>query len=177
MENSGVIYKSKDYAGFTRRLLIAAVDGIVFVLLLLPIVVFTTIALKDHDAFYFKINYIFSALLLIWYFALLKRSKFRTVGYVLTGVKIVDLQGNKPSVFKMILRLFLLFIGPFVVYIDIPWLMSEATKQTLRDKYVGTYVVRKNAIPIRTDRLQTVMLGVMSWSLTYREIKEESIRS
>jgi hypothetical protein len=75
----------------------------------------------------------------------------------------------------MILRLFLLFLGPFTFYIDLLWITSENTKLALRDKYVGTYVVNKNAMPIRQGRLHTVTLGIMSWSLMYREVKEENI--
>lgn len=174
-ENFGVIYTKEDYAGFIKRVLIGVVDGLVFIVLLTPWIVFTTLLLNNHGAFYLRINWIFTIILSVWYFALLKRSKYRTVGYVLMGVKIVNLQGETPSIFKMILRLFLLFLGPFTMYIDLLWITSEATKQTLRDKYVGTYVVNKNAAPVRQGKLQNVTLGVMSWSLMYREIKEESI--
>lgn len=103
----------------------------------------------------------------------MKRSKIRTIGYILTGVKIVNLKGEKPSIFKMILRASLLVIGPFELIIDIIWLTSEVTKQTLRDKYVGTYVVNLNAIPIGKGRLQNVTLGVMGWNLMYKEVKED----
>jgi hypothetical protein len=55
------------------------------------------------------------------------------------------------------------------------WLTSEVTRQTLRDKYVGTYVVRRDAVPVGRDRLQEVMLGVMGRHLTYWEVKTRRI--
>jgi uncharacterized RDD family membrane protein YckC len=174
-EEFGVMYAKADYAGFIRRMLIGMVDGLVFVLLLIPWFAFVIIFLDTNDAVVQKITWIVAVILSVWYLALLKRSKYRTVGYVLMGVKIVNLQGEKPSVFKMILRLFLPFLGPFTFYIDLLWITSENTKQTLRDKYVGTYVVNKNAVPIRQGRLHAVTLGIMSWSLMYREVKEENI--
>ncbi len=76
----------------------------------------------------------------------------------------------------MILRAFLLLIGPFELITDIIWLTSETTKQTLRDKYVGTYVVNKNSLPVGKSKLQNVTLGFMGATLMYREIKESLIK-
>ncbi len=75
----------------------------------------------------------------------------------------------------MILRVLLLTLGPFELLFDIIWLTSEATRQTLRDKFIGTYVVNRNAAPIGKARLQNVTLGVMGWNLMYQEIKESLI--
>ena len=174
-EDYGVIYKKEDYAGFIKRLLIGVVDFLVFFVLLILWCLFTAIFLKDHGIFFYRTNFMFAMILAVWYFSLLKRSKYRTVGYILMGVKIVNLQGETPSILKMILRQFLVFLGPFTLHIDLPWITSEITKQTLRDKYVGTYVVGKDATPVLQGKLQSVTLGVMSWSIMYREVKEEYI--
>ena len=67
-------------------------------------------------------------------------------------------------------------IGPFELIFDIIWLTQEQTKQTLRDKYVGTYVINKNAVPITNSIIQNVTLNVMGWSLVYDEVKEDHLK-
>lgn len=170
-EGFGVIFDEKNYAGFFTRVIIAVVDLIVIVVVISATLFITKYLIDDHDIFYY-FNMIFFISFWIWYLALLKRSKFRTIGYMLTGVKIVNLRGEKPSIFKMVLRAFLNIIGPFQVFIDFIWLSQETTKQTLRDKYIGTYVIKRNATPVGRGRLQLVILGLMGWSIMYREVKE-----
>ena len=174
-ESLGVIFNKKDYAGLVRRVVIAVVDLFVIFVISAAILYISDFFIYDED-FYQKFNFILILLFSIWYLALLKRSKLRTIGYILTNVKIVDLKGEKPSIFKMVLRVLLLLLGPFELIIDIIWLTQEATKQTLRDKYVGTYVVNQKATPIGKAMLQTVNLGFMGWHLMYREVKETLIK-
>ena len=171
----GVVYKKDDYASLIRRVVIAVTD-IIVIAALSAASLFITSPLIEFADMYLNFNMFLILSLIIWYFALLKRSKFRTIGYRLAQVKIVDLQGKKPSIFKMIIRALLLILGPFEFIIDLIWLTSETTKQTLRDKYVGTYVVDERANPVGNARLQTVTLGVMGLSFTYREVKENSIK-
>ena len=172
--NYGVVFKKDDYASLIRRVFITVIDFIIIAILSFTSLYLTSI-LIEFEKIYFDFNFLIILFLFIWYFALLKRSKFRTIGYRLAQVKIVDLQGKKPSVIKMIIRVLFLLIGPFEIIIDLFWLASEKTKQTLRDKYVGTYVVDERAHPVKKTKLQTVTLGVMGWSITYREVKENSI--
>lgn len=170
-ENFGVIFDKEEYAGFIKRVVIAVVD-LIFILVVLAAVLFISNNFISNKESFLNFNFVFFIFFSIWYLALVKRSKIRTIGYILTGVKIVNLKGEKPSIFKMILRASLLVLGPFELIVDIIWLTSEATKQTLRDKYVGTYVVNLNANPIGKGKLQNVTLGVMGWNLMYKEVKE-----
>lgn len=174
-ENFGVIFDKKDYAGFIKRVIIAAVDLIVIFVISTAVLYISDYLIYEEEPYY-KFNFFFMLVFSIWYLAILKRSNFRTIGYILTGVKIVDLKGERPSIFKMIFRVSLLILGPFELIIDIIWLTQEATRQTLRDKYVGTYVVNQNAIPVGSGKLQTVTLGIMGWNLMYREVKESLIK-
>lgn len=174
-ENFGVFYEKKEYAGFIKRVVIAVVDLFVIAVFSMACLYVTDYLIYYEDTYY-KFNFIFTIILAILYLAVLKRSKYRTIGYILTGVKIVDLKGEKPSIFKMILRVLLILIGPFELIVDIIWLTSEVTKQTLRDKYIGTYVVNQNAVPIGKGKLQNVSLGFMGWNLMYREVKDSCIK-
>jgi uncharacterized RDD family membrane protein YckC len=171
----GAIYEKTAYAGFTKRVIIAMVDLFVLMLVELLVLYFSG-HLIYSESYYFRFNSVAFVFLSILYLAIIKRSKFGTVGYMLTGVKIVDLKGQRPSIFKMTLRTSLLLIGPFELIFDILWLTSEATRQTLRDKYVGTYVVRKEATPRLYGKLRNVTLGVMGWSLMYREVEEGKVQ-
>jgi uncharacterized RDD family membrane protein YckC len=174
-ENFGVIYRKKEYAGFLKRVVISLVDIIIISVVSACCLYITDFIFYSEDTYY-NFNFFFTLAFCIFYLAILKRSKIRTVGYIITRVKIVDLKGQKPSIFKMILRVLLLFLGPFELFFDIIWLTSEATKQTLRDKYVGTYVINQHAVPIRKGKLQNVSLGFMGWNLMYREVQESQIK-
>lgn len=174
-DNFGVVYEKKAYAGFYKRVIIALVDLIVIAAISSFCLYITDFIFYYEDSYY-KFNFVFILVLSIFYLAILKRSKYRTVGYILTSVKIVDLKGERPSIFKMILRVLLFLLGPFELFIDIIWLTSEATKQTLRDKYIGTYVIAQDAVPVKKGKLQNVSLGFMGWNLMYREVQESQIK-
>lgn len=175
VKNAGVYYNTDDYAGFVKRVIIAFVDLIV-ILAITALILYLSNFFIHNEETYIEYNFISFILVSVVYLAFLKRSRYRTIGYILTGVKIVNLKGETPSIFKMMLRVGLLLIGPFELIIDIIWLTSEATKQTLRDKYVGTYVVKDSAMPEGSGKLQNVTLGVMGWNLTYQEVKEIEIK-
>jgi len=160
----GVFYHLTDYASFWKRVAIALIDFAVIISLLILIKLFA-------NPLYFHHSEISFLLFSFTYLAILKPSKIRTLGYIVTGVKIVNLKGNKPSFFHMLLRTALLLIGPFTLIFDILWLTGEPTRQTLRDKYVGTYVIKKNADPLGKGILQRVSLDVICWHLIYREVK------
>jgi uncharacterized RDD family membrane protein YckC len=166
----GIYYEPKDYAGLLKRSITWIIDIVVLgtsFTILWFILYFTIseeiVAIKIAFWTFFLITYI--------YLSILKPSKFRTIGYLATGIKIVDLYGNKPSWNTMITRFFLLGFSPLAFIIDILWLTGEQTKQTLRDKYVGTYVVDNNAIPQGNAPFQRVVLNFLGWNLIYKEIE------
>ena len=171
----GAIYDKTAYAGFIKRVVIAIVDLIVLLLAEL-LVLYSSGHLIPSENFHLQINFAAFVFLSVLYLAIIKRSRYGTVGYMMTGVKIVDLKGQKPSMYTMVLRTALLLVGPFELFFDILWLTTEATKQTLRDKYVGTYVVSREATPRDFGKLRYVTLGVMGWSLMYREVEEGKIQ-
>jgi len=70
----------------------------------------------------------------------------------------------------MTFRFFLLAIGPFELITDLIWLAGDEAKQTLRDKFVGTYVVRKTAKPIGEGKIIRTRLCVLGWNLEYSEV-------
>lgn len=108
------------------------------------------------------------------YLAIYKRTDRSKIGYRVLGVKIINLEGKRPSIWQMTLRFFMLFFGPLNFFVDILWLNGEENRQTLRDKMFGTYVIKRQAQPEGTGKIlyyhQTFLL--MSW--VFREVERSS---
>lgn len=169
ISDNGVYYQEHNYASFWLRILAWGIDlsvlsliftGIYFCYINLP--VFTE---NDFDYYFW-----FSFLLCYLYLTVVKVSAFSTLGFHTTKIKIVNLHGKTPSLWLMTFRFILLSIGPFSFIIDLLWLTGEKTKQTLRDKFVGTYVVKKNAEPMGSGKIIHTMLHFLGWNLSYREV-------
>ena len=94
-----------------------------------------------------------------------------TVGYWITGVQIVDLEGEEPSMWLMTLRYFLLVLGPINLIIDIFWLTSDENRQTLRDKIAETYVIKRNAMPLGHGQQKIAPYFIAGYSFTFKEVK------
>lgn len=93
-----------------------------------------------------------------------------TLGYLITGVRVVDIYGNRASVMRMTGRFIWLFIMPFSFILDILWLISEETHQTLRDKTVGTYVIKKRAVPLGSGPIVIKVMSLVGLCLRVREV-------
>ena len=167
----GVYYDPRDYAGLVKRVVILLIDMAVLLLTWVGVWCLWIVAcpeLENPPEIYLWVMGAFT----YGYLSVLKPSRFRTVGYRVAGVKIVDLQGNKPSFFKMLLRFCLLVAGPLELFLDLAWLTGGETKQTFRDKYVGTYVVGLGAMPIGRGPQAITEMNVLGWHLMFREVKK-----
>jgi len=127
--------------------------------------------------FYFLGNIGDGFVLLIWfiistlYFTIIKSSNVKTLGYRLLGLRIVNLGGSKPSFSQMILRHLISLIGPFQLPYDIIWIVQDDQKQTLRDKFVGTYVIKSKAKPIFENKIFTFYYFVHGFLFLFEEVK------
>ncbi len=104
------------------------------------------------------------------YCTVLQRSRIRTLGYILTGVRIVGIRGGKPSLLQMTVRLIPLLPVPWSLLFDLGWIVDEPHRQTLRDKWAGTFVIRKNAAPIGTAPIRYKRIGFAGIFLIFPEI-------
>lgn len=143
--DTGVFYHEDDYASFSRRVTAALIDIAVIIVFSSLILLFTRFL---NDQIRINSSYLFLISLTLVYFTFFKRSKFRTLGYILTGIKVVDLSGSMPSLYNMFMRLVIFVSGPYDYSKSIELIKTEKTKQSLRDKYLGNYVVNVNAKPI-----------------------------
>ena len=167
---TGVYYHPKDYLGVGRRLLIDLIDVPVALALSALVVgaAWTAVpALEDSPA----IVLLLCGFVWFSYFVLLKRSRFRTLGYKALGAQIVNLAGGRPSVLSLLGRLFFSFVGPLNFLIDLFWLTGDPNRQAIRDKFAGTYVVKRHATPAGAGVI--VLRTYMFWGMTFlfREVK------
>lgn len=168
-QKPGVFYSKQDYAGFWIRVLAWGIDLAVVLAVIFIYSMIYGYALPGNELS-LNVFLISSFLTCFLYLAILKRSDLSTLGFRLAKIKIVNLKGEIPSIFTMSLRFLLLAFGPFELLTDLLWLTGEGTKQTLRDKYVGTYVVKRNSNPIGTSNIIQTRLNVLGWNLLFSEV-------
>ena len=156
----GVYYASDDYIGIVRRIVVYAVDGFVLLCLL---TLFVALAM-DHLEEWIPLW----CLLIVWgYVVVLKPSRLRTVGYRVVGCRIVNLKGERPSIFRMTMRSMLWIIGPFNLLLDLGWCAADDDRQTLRDRYAGTCVIREGAVPLGTGEIHLTRFSALGYALAY----------
>jgi uncharacterized RDD family membrane protein YckC len=109
-------------------------------------------------------------LLLAWsYLAGLKVTSVPTLGYRLAKVQLVDLQGNRVSLWRSTRRFLFLFLS-FANCIDMLLLSHDRNRQTLRDKLLGTYVIRRGARPLGSGPIAYPAYFVGGLSFVFSEV-------
>jgi uncharacterized RDD family membrane protein YckC len=140
----GVAYQQADYAGLVRRIAAGGIDFVVILFLpaILALPFSGLLERLPRLAFLWWLG-------IAWlYLVVLKRSRLRTLGYRMTGVKIVDLHGGRPKLWRLTLRSLFAFCGPLAPVLDFLWISGNPQKRALRDLLGQTYVVRNNAQPV-----------------------------
>lgn len=177
-EHRGVLYNPADYIGFWKRVVITLIDLVtillvwILVYLLLGLIPRAGAILADES----NGGYIMVALLLLiafGYLVFLKRRPQGTFGYRLFRARIVNLKGDRPTIWQMMQRFAFLFIGPFNYMFDVLWITSDATKQALRDKWAGTYVIRADARPESTGPIVGVSYDILAVRMLIEEVEEK----
>jgi uncharacterized RDD family membrane protein YckC len=172
------VYRREDYVGTIRHLVIIAVDLAVIVFVVFPLGIVPAIVAESMsiraDTFA-----VIGPLFLTWlYLTVLKPSRIRSLGYWVTGSKIVTIYGEKPSTLRMTIRLaatifwFSLPLGTFLV--DFMWPTVDEERQMLRDLYCGTRIIRNRATPIAQGRIVQSFYTAMGYSLTYSSVYKEA---
>lgn len=171
------IYRREDYVGSVRHLLIFVVDGAVILFFLMPLTtMFAIFAGSVTGTTTLFIPWL--PLLCIWaYLAVLKPSRYRSLGYWAADTRIVTIQGTRPSPFRMTLRLlWALFwwYGPFGFIMDLFWTSTNGERQMLRDLLAETRLIRNKAKPIGVGKTTYAMMTCLSIAVMYTEIRERS---
>lgn len=169
-DGAGVFYRDQDYAGILRRLLVDLVDGVAIVVASAAVLLFCILVLPEDSEWLATAS--LTSLTAVWfvYFVLLKRSR-GTLGYLIGGVRIVDLRGQRPGMVALAFRLLFAVIGPFNLLVDLFWIGSDGRRQALRDKFAGTYVIRKGARPAGSGEIGYSYYGILGTNFIFREVK------
>ena len=165
-------YDPKDYVGIGKRFIVMIVDSLMLALigivLWMPFLVLILSGMIQSDpGGMFWILF----LLAIWvYLAPMKRSDSGTVGYRLLGIKLVSTKGGRPSLINMTIRMMLWMFGPFNFVLDLLWLGADSENQSLRDCYLSTYLVARNANPIGRAPVHLTRYNAMGFALAYPRV-------
>ncbi len=185
----GVYHKIEDYGSLLRRLLAIAADLVLLILLSLLIAwIWSFFAEAPELDSAFKYGWLSMAFISPGYFwcclfvsyiymTVVKASKLRTVGYRITGLRVVNLHGMRPSIFQMTWRFILLAYGPIDLIADLIWLGGDDNRQTIRDKIAATYVIRPDAVPIGTGTVIRRNNFLLGWSFIFQEVKRNQIKA
>ena len=162
------IYNQQDYVGVFKRIVIDFIDVTVAILLS----VFVTWLLVEgspSDVSPAVVTGVWGA---VWiaYFVFLKGSRWRTIGYLVAGAKIVNYSGRRPSRFALMVRLLFVVMGPMNFVVDLLWIPSDTRRQALRDKFAHTFVVRQRALPAEIGRLVYRTYTVFGATFLFAEV-------
>ena|SRR2546426_3436020 len=168
-EFDGVYYSLTDYAGLGRRLLILLIDGpALFLALAVMAGTYATVAPAPGHAF--QIYAAVMVFVIFGYLAILGRSRWGTLGYALTSVRVVNLRGEQPSVPCMLYRTLFGVLGPLNALFNIIWLGGDVHRQSVHDKLAGTYVVRRGVEPAGRGRQGYVTYTLFGYTFLVREV-------
>ena len=163
----GVFFATEDYVGILRRIVIQIVDSVVLVaVFVLTSTIYSTIV-NEFDGRFLLVYATFAWL----YLTVFKASRIWTVGYWIAGCRIVNLRGKRPSVIRMTFRLLLWVLGPFNTLLDLIWCGIDDDRQTLRDRFAGTYVVNGSAQPIGTADIHLAFYSACGFALRFPRVE------
>jgi uncharacterized RDD family membrane protein YckC len=167
----GVFYAPDDYVGLGRRFIILVVDSLVLAFMMTCLAIVWLILLGGPPA-----GFTIASIGVFWiYEVVLKRSTTRTVGYRLTRCRIVNLQGQRPSLFALTFRSLLWMLGPFNLLFDLMWSGIDDDRQTLRDRFAETCLINENATPIGTGEIHLAYFDIGTLNLYYARVTHPKI--
>lgn len=149
--NTGVIFKSSDYASLFARTTLILIDLVVLIILFIISYYVDDFLYQSYYIDSFVVTQYLSPLLAFLYLTILKTSKVGTLGQRITKTKILHINGKKPSIFVMTYRLFFWGLGPLNFIADYAWVTLNKEKRTVRDSLSNTIIVKKTAEPVSTN--------------------------
>lgn len=171
VSDGSVVFADRDYVGLFRRFVNIVVDATILFLAMVVLSVAWAIALELTEEQDPPLEMWLTWLAFAYvYMVILKRSRLRTIGFWITGARIVDHSGLPPSIFRMTFRFLLLILGPVHPIIDLFWLGGDRHRQTLRDKFAGTYVVNRAATPTGPGVRRSAYYSFMGATFIFTEI-------
>jgi uncharacterized RDD family membrane protein YckC/Tfp pilus assembly major pilin PilA len=137
------------YAGFWRRVAASMIDGLIFAVILVPVVVVLFMAASPAAGQEPGVGFMAAYYLLSWglgwlYYALQHSSAHQaTFGKRALGIKVVSLQGERISFARATGRYFAYLLASFTLCIGLVMAAFTRRRQALHDFMAGTLVVSR----------------------------------
>jgi len=103
------------------------------------------------------------------YLTVVRRS-VGSLGYLVMGLRIVDLKGQRPSLLQLSARLIWWCFGPLNALVDLVYLTGDEDCQAIRDKMFQTYVIKRSAQPAGMGPRRAIHMTFMTASLMVFEV-------
>jgi uncharacterized RDD family membrane protein YckC len=167
-DDQGVFYATTDSPGFIVRLLVDVIDLVIAIVIADGFLWLANLALPPEPALR---PFVPLPLFVLWwmYLVALKCTRVGSLGYLVFGIRAVNLKGERPSLLRMTLRVGLSLAFNHVV--DLIHLMSDDSRQALRDKLSETYLIKRKASPLGRGRFVYSRTFFLFYALVYREVK------
>ena len=150
------VYVRTQYGGYWKRGIANLIDclllGIVFAIVSFSSNILTAVVeLVIFLAYMIGLKFAFGA----------------TLGYRLLGMQIVSINGAKPTVKQIAIRLIAAFVSALAFGLGYLWIALDKNKQAWHDKIAGTYVIRLAYSCLKQILLVIVLLGGGYYVKTY----------
>ena len=146
------------YGGFWIRVLASLLDSLVLAIVEISLSIF--LMQMYHQTVAISL---IMFLIQIAYFTLLESSEYQgTIGKMLVGIKVTDLQGNRISVLNALGRTLAKFLSAIILLIGYLMVAFTEKKQGLHDMLAGTVVVKYKPVSVGTILaiFGTVIVGI-----------------
>ena len=139
------------YASFWRRFASSFLDGVIILVLIIPIKEAVGAGDMIHDLIFDHTTsiitfavYMLSTTVTWLYTVLMQSGKGKaTVGMMALGIQATDLNGERISFARATGRFFASYISAFILLLGYFMMLWDEKNQTLHDKIAGTLIVKK----------------------------------
>jgi len=178
-----LLYRRDDYVGAIRHSVIFAIDGIVLFLLCTIVMAFhaaVMVSIQVESLRSYEVLGGLACVFVCWvYLAVLKPSRFRSLGYWIADARIVTIYGQPPSPWRMTVRLIWSVLSlsgyyPVSIVTDLLWTTIEDERQMLRDLVTETRLIRNNAKPIGVGKISRCLFTGLGIIVSYARVREQN---
>ena len=149
-----VIYNRQDYCGFWRRFAANFLDGAILGMAYkLVNAVLLAITSLTGTAYLGFSDWMLCTIIFWTYMIWFKGYKGATPGYNVFGIRIISINGTRVSIKQIIVRVISSFFSAIPFGLGYIWIAVDANRQAWHDKIAGTYVIKSEAKPVRTNLL------------------------
>jgi uncharacterized RDD family membrane protein YckC len=137
------------YAGFVSRLLAYGIDIAAIVVMLLAFgwlvetvtTLFPPVLVDPEGLLRIAIASVVVVVTAAFYYIFFWTLMGQTPGKMLLGVRVVSLDGSRPTFWQALRRFIGYFLSAFVFYVGYLWVLIDNRRQAWHDKLAGTIVV------------------------------------